>query len=776
LLFLQPLIAGTSVDIQPTHKSISMRRSIGGRKSIGGGRRSIGSGPRSPGGEGAGPGPEKTAAALRDMYSKINDIIQLSSENKINPKNAWNLGVDMDSLMDSALDEGIVEDKENERAIAKQGGEVMRRRRSGGFARAGVNFQKASVKLDASVKIYSARVDDTHSTSFRILENLNRSGQADPDSGSDAPKAKSAAGDKATSNKLCIAKTLEKSPESLNAPPAAELQVDPSFHKMSSLFDEGGAEGMLLFNLSLEPRGGCTVAFGDTHDRGTPAAAAKAAAAAAGASPASASSSPQSVVSPFQLLDVSALCARVDRAVEELLLAQGGALSGHGGVAALELCPSLAAFRDETAQLTGKPYALGAPTPYKPASAAASPAAGAAASSGSPGGAGGGAADEHDWCADDDDDDSYGDDNGDAADLALDFGDEHDGGYDGDDASFAGPGQASPTANSRGPKGAGTAAGQHALEAVLQLDGGAFFAAEDGNDYAFFDAQKLGSLNLWAGATHWKFGQQKRAVPSKPDRAASGSATDHGDALGGGGGDDEPTSAAGRKKARKGALAVDFCPLPDPDDEAMLESKVLALLALPVAKKASAAGPKTAKAKAAALAKADAALAAATQLSATALAKTAAAAVAGAYALPADAGLAPRDLRRLFLRPDAVVNLQRGGGVRWGLGGGGGFEQPASCGYGGEEDGGFGDGGYGYDAANDDSFGDDEHGGPGFAMASARGADDADVDASRMLAPDRKVREREERKPQLVFNNKKKTHAARIPCESHCIALIPQQQ
>ncbi|RYY69879.1 hypothetical protein EON63_23210 [archaeon] len=37
-----------------------------------------------------------------------------------------------------------------------------------------VNFQKASCTLDASVKIYSNRVDDTYASSHRILESLSR--------------------------------------------------------------------------------------------------------------------------------------------------------------------------------------------------------------------------------------------------------------------------------------------------------------------------------------------------------------------------------------------------------------------------------------------------------------------------------------------------------------------------------------------------------------------------------------------------------------------------
>merc|ERR1712151_1001151 len=37
-----------------------------------------------------------------------------------------------------------------------------------------VNFTKASCTLDASVKIYSYRVDDVHLSSYKVLANLNR--------------------------------------------------------------------------------------------------------------------------------------------------------------------------------------------------------------------------------------------------------------------------------------------------------------------------------------------------------------------------------------------------------------------------------------------------------------------------------------------------------------------------------------------------------------------------------------------------------------------------
>jgi hypothetical protein len=47
-----------------------------------------------------------------------------------------------------------------------------------GGAGAGCNFQRASVTLDASVKIYGSRVDCVHTIAFQTLSGLSRSAQA----------------------------------------------------------------------------------------------------------------------------------------------------------------------------------------------------------------------------------------------------------------------------------------------------------------------------------------------------------------------------------------------------------------------------------------------------------------------------------------------------------------------------------------------------------------------------------------------------------------------
>lgn len=110
--------------------------------------------------------------------------------------------------------------------------------------------------MDASVKIYSNRVDDTYSTSHRILESLSRNNNnnndddADDDNEEGVAKPKARVGTKASSNRLNVAQTIERNPSALNAVKLEnDYAVDPLFHKMSKAFDEGGAKGMLLNNL-----------------------------------------------------------------------------------------------------------------------------------------------------------------------------------------------------------------------------------------------------------------------------------------------------------------------------------------------------------------------------------------------------------------------------------------------------------------------------------------------------------------------------------------------
>ncbi|EGZ17204.1 hypothetical protein PHYSODRAFT_498145 [Phytophthora sojae] len=112
------------------------------------------------------------------------------------------------------------------------------------------NFQKASCTLDASIKIYSYRVDDTWNSSYKILENLSRTEQKHgvDDAASDEERG----ANKGRKTRKTHARTIEKNLNNINLKSYdTECEADPLFHKMSQSFDEGGAKGMLLANLSV---------------------------------------------------------------------------------------------------------------------------------------------------------------------------------------------------------------------------------------------------------------------------------------------------------------------------------------------------------------------------------------------------------------------------------------------------------------------------------------------------------------------------------------------
>uniref|UniRef100_A0A453EWD3 Condensin complex subunit 2 n=1 Tax=Aegilops tauschii subsp. strangulata TaxID=200361 RepID=A0A453EWD3_AEGTS len=126
------------------------------------------------------------------------------------------------------------------------------------------NFQKASCTLEAGVKIYSLRVDSVHSEAYKVLGGINRAGrgeEADLGEGGDAePAQEEGVNKKDVDRRISPASTLEPSFEALNVKKFdAAFTVDPLYHQTTAQFDEGGAKGLLLYNLGVY--GSCCVLF-----------------------------------------------------------------------------------------------------------------------------------------------------------------------------------------------------------------------------------------------------------------------------------------------------------------------------------------------------------------------------------------------------------------------------------------------------------------------------------------------------------------------------------
>ena len=108
-------------------------------------------------------GPTPSEQHLNELYR---NAIRMNAENRINAQNSWNLP--LIEHIDKFLEEDEEEEEEEVEAVRMQ--ETAQTPRSSKR----VNFTKASCTLDASIKIYSFRVDDVHLTSYKVLANLNR--------------------------------------------------------------------------------------------------------------------------------------------------------------------------------------------------------------------------------------------------------------------------------------------------------------------------------------------------------------------------------------------------------------------------------------------------------------------------------------------------------------------------------------------------------------------------------------------------------------------------
>lgn len=162
-----------------------------------------------------------TNAQLKDLYS---NCIKLSTENKINAKNAFGLHL-IDYMQDliKTVKEGDM-----------------------------TNFQVASCTLDASAKIYAGRVDSIHAQAYKMLGGLGRADNQGDENAVEGNNADEQQGPQKTKKAAHHrpGNTIETNLKNLNVNQFdLAFEVDPLFHKTSAAFDEGGAAGLLLNHL-----------------------------------------------------------------------------------------------------------------------------------------------------------------------------------------------------------------------------------------------------------------------------------------------------------------------------------------------------------------------------------------------------------------------------------------------------------------------------------------------------------------------------------------------
>ena len=96
------------------------------------------------------------------------------------------------------------------------------------------------------MKIYSCRVDDTHASSQKIIENLSRTLGVD-DGGDDNNRRAARVGSKSASSRLNIVNTIASDVDSINASKIERVQAtDPMFHKMSIPLAPPSSKALLI--------------------------------------------------------------------------------------------------------------------------------------------------------------------------------------------------------------------------------------------------------------------------------------------------------------------------------------------------------------------------------------------------------------------------------------------------------------------------------------------------------------------------------------------------
>ncbi len=166
-------------------------------------------------------------AQLAEIYDHC---IRLSAENKINPKNAFQL-----KMIDYMA-------------------EMVKKKKSDMD-----NFQAASCALDASTKIYAYRVDSVHTETLKLASGVGSNkadkeeagaGEDGEDGGADDQDAKK------KRKKRKRATMVEKNLANINCSKfELEFDVDPLFKKVSAQFDSGGGGGQFLSNLRMRDDG-----------------------------------------------------------------------------------------------------------------------------------------------------------------------------------------------------------------------------------------------------------------------------------------------------------------------------------------------------------------------------------------------------------------------------------------------------------------------------------------------------------------------------------------
>ncbi|CDR95522.1 hypothetical protein, conserved [Babesia bigemina] len=186
--------------------------------------------------------PAAASGNQQELLSLFTDCMSALSTNKICSRNAFEIGF-IDHMTDLVHLDGGSDDEESIPEIPSgDAGSAASRR---------LNFTRASKVVESASKIYGYRIEAIYDQTFNVLMSMNSANQSEGGGSfptAEKPRSRARAKVDYTSGSRTLAPEAEVT---LSEIPVDNVVLDPYFLKISSMFDQSGAQGLLLTNLQV---------------------------------------------------------------------------------------------------------------------------------------------------------------------------------------------------------------------------------------------------------------------------------------------------------------------------------------------------------------------------------------------------------------------------------------------------------------------------------------------------------------------------------------------
>ncbi|KAK2197515.1 Condensin complex subunit 2-barren [Babesia duncani] len=176
------------------------------------------------------------APNTRELLNLFTECMTALSSNKICSKNAFDVG-----MIDHMSDMLYLEENEQQQEQQQQQNEAAELRN------ANLDFTRASRVVEGATRIYGYRIEAVYDQTLNVLMNINNSATLENSSNQNVQKRqKTIKRIEFSDGKRTL---VPKSEVTLSKLPLDVAKLDPYFMKVSSMFDQADAEGLLLTNL-----------------------------------------------------------------------------------------------------------------------------------------------------------------------------------------------------------------------------------------------------------------------------------------------------------------------------------------------------------------------------------------------------------------------------------------------------------------------------------------------------------------------------------------------